>query len=156
MINLKIQWKKLIVCIALPLAVGALSSLVSGGADAFETLEKPALSPPGWLFPVVWSILYVLMGIASYLVITSEKDVKAAIFFYALQLVFNFLWPVFFFGLELYLFSFVWLAVLWLLILFTAILFYRASPAAGYLIIPYLVWVTFAGYLNLSIYLLNR
>ena len=153
---MKIQWKKLIVCIAIPLAVGALAALLSGGGmDAFEMLEKPPLSPPGWLFPVVWTILYVLMGTASYLVLTSGKNAKTALTVYAVQLAFNFLWPILFFDLELYLFAFIWLVALWLLILITSVLFYRISPTAGYLMIPYLVWVTFAGYLNYGIFLLN-
>ena len=153
---MKIQWKKLIVCIAIPLAVGAFAALLSrGGMDTFESLEKSPLSPPGWLFPVVWTLLYILMGIASYLVLTSGKNYGTAITVYAVQLIVNFLWPIIFFNLELYLFAFVWLAALWLLILFTAVLFYRISAPAGYLMIPYLVWVTFAGYLNYSIYLLN-
>lgn len=153
---MKIQWKKLILCIALPLAVGGLSALLTrGGMDAFAALSKPALSPPGWLFPVVWTLLYILMGIASYLVLTSEKPKGAALSIYALQLVFNFFWPIIFFNFEAYLFAFVWLVILWVLILVTMILFFRISETAGYLLLPYLLWVTFAGYLNLYIYILN-
>ena len=98
------------------------------------------------------------MGIASYLVLTSGKaqeHIKAALVLYAIQLAFNFLWPIFFFGLSAYLFAFVWLVTLWLLILATIIFFYRSSETAAWLMVPYLVWVTFAGYLNLGIYLLN-
>lgn len=144
-------------CLAVPLLVGGLSALLTrSGMQTFETLTKPKLAPPGWLFPVVWTILYILMGIASYLVITSEKPNRAAIIVYALQLVFNFFWSIIFFNLELYLFAFIWLIALWLLILAATYLFYQISEPAGYLMIPYLLWVTFAGYLNLSIYLLNR
>lgn len=95
------------------------------------------------------------MGIASYLVLTSGKPNDAALTVYGIQLAFNFFWPIIFFNLGMYLFAFIWLVVLWLLILKTALLFYQISKPAGYLMIPYLLWVTFAGYLNLSIYLLN-
>lgn len=124
----------------------------------FADLNKPPLSPPGWLFPVVWTILFVLMGAASYLVLTSEKPqqvVDRALRLYVVQLGVNFFWSIFFFGQSRYLFSFLWLVLLWLLILATAIRFYRIMPLAGYLLLPYLIWVTFAGYLNLGICLLN-
>ncbi len=153
---MKIQWKKLIACLAIPLAVGGLSALLTRNSmETFQVINKPPLSPPGWLFPVVWTILYVLMGIASYLVLTSGKPNRTALAVYGIQLFFNFLWSIIFFNLEQYLFAFVWLVLLWLLILATTVLFYRISKPAGYLMLPYLLWVTFAGYLNLSIYLLN-
>ena len=153
---MKIQWKKLILCIAVPLAVGSLAGLLTRDSmQLFETLEKPPLAPPGWLFPVAWTILYVLMGIASYLVLVSGKPCRNAMILYAVQLVFNFLWPIVFFNFQLYLFAFVWLVALWVLIFATATAFYRISKSAGILMVPYLLWVTFAGYLNLSIYLLN-
>ncbi len=153
---MKIQWKKLFLCIALPLAVGGLSALLTRQSmEVFQSLNKPALSPPSWLFPVVWTLLYILMGIASYLVLTSGKPNRAALTVYAIQLVFNFFWSIIFFNFEAYLFSFVWLVILWVLILITMILFFRISESAGYLLLPYLLWVTFAGYLNLYIYILN-
>lgn len=151
------QWKALVFCIALPLAVGVLSALLTrNGMQTFNELNKPRLSPPGWLFPVVWTILYILMGIASYLVITDRKATTADLNVYILQLVFNFFWSIIFFGLELYLFAFIWLVILWILVLITTVRFYRVSETAGLLMVPYLLWVTFAGYLNLSIYLLNK
>lgn len=153
---MKIQWKNLITCLAIPLAVGSLSALLTQNSmAAFAAVNKPCLSPPGWLFPIVWTILYILMGIASYLVLTSGKPNSTALSTYGIQLVFNFFWSIIFFNLRLYLFAFIWLVLLWLLILKTALLFYRISKPAGYLMVPYLLWVTFAGYLNLSIYLLN-
>lgn len=152
--------KLLIQCIFIPLAVGIVASILSGGGmAAFQELNKPPLSPPGWLFPVVWTILYVLMGIASYLVATSranEEDRYRALAFYGLQLAVNFLWPIFFFRLEWYLFAFLWLVLLWLLIFQTWKLFREISRPAGLLLVPYLLWVTFAGYLNFFIFLLNR
>jgi len=156
---LKINKKLLIICLVIPLAAGGIAALLTGGGmDVFETLNKPPLSPPGWLFPVAWTILYILMGIASYLVLEageSQTITKRAIWLYGIQLVFNFLWPIFFFNLSAYLFSFIWLVVLWLLILATTVLFYRIRDIAGHLMLPYLAWVAFAGYLNLGIYLLN-
>lgn len=153
---MKIQWKDLITCIVIPLAVGSLSALLTQNSmEAFDFMNKPALSPPGWLFPVVWTILYILMGIASYLVLTSEKPNDAALTVYGIQLIFNFFWSIFFFNLGLCLFAFIWLVLLWLLILKTCTLFFQISKPAGYLMLPYLLWVTFAGYLNLSICLLN-
>lgn len=149
----------LVKCIAIPLAVGAASAfLSSGGMRTFANLNKPPLSPPGWLFPVVWTILYVLMGIASYLVYTSnaeEEQVAKALTVYGYQLVVNFLWSIFFFDFGWYLFSFFWLILLWILIFWTIRLFGSISKMAAYLLIPYLVWVTFAGYLNLGIWWLN-
>lgn len=154
--KMKKSWKTLILCIALPLAVGGLSALLTmNGMKTFEALNKPALAPPAWLFPVAWTVLYILMGIASYLVVTSGKPNKAALGFYGAQLVFNFFWSIIFFNWGQYLFAFVWLVVLWVLILITTFLFHSISEPAGYLLIPYLLWVAFAGYLNFAIYQLN-
>ena len=111
-----------------------------------------------WLFPVVWTILYILMGVASYLVVTSDspkEEQSKAISVYLYQLVVNFLWSTFFFQFGWHLFSFLWLVLLWVLILITLVRFYRIAKPAGYLLIPYLLWVTFAGYLNFAIWLLN-
>ena len=156
---MKINYKLLTICIIIPLAVGSLSGYISASAmDSFRLLNKPPLSPPGVLFPIVWTILYILMGIASYLVLTSGQSktkIKDAMITYGLQLFFNFFWSIIFFNLEWYMFAFVWLVVLWVLIFNTIISFYEISKTAAYLLIPYLLWVTFAGYLNLGIYLLN-
>lgn len=156
---MKVNKKLLIICLVIPLAVGGIAALITGESmDRFETLAKPPLSPPGWLFPVVWTILYILMGIASYLALESrgpQEIIRRGVLLYALQLLFNFLWPIAFFKLEWYLFAFIWLIALWILILLTLRQFRRVSRAAANLLIPYLVWVAFAGYLNLGIYLLN-
>ena len=155
---MKLEWKKLIICVAIPLAVGALASFItSDNIEIFLDLNKPPLSPPAWLFPVVWTILYILMGIASYLVYSSGKrvGVTTALKVYGLQLIFNFFWSIIFFNLSNYLFAFIWIVALWLLILLTNRLFDKISVAAGYLLLPYLIWVSFAGYLNWGIYLLN-
>lgn len=158
MILTVIRWKKLLVCVLIPLLVGGLSALITmGSMENFSSLNKPPLSPPGWLFPVVWTILFVLMGIASYIVLErgSFAETRTALFFYGVQLFFNFFWSIFFFNFELYYFSFLWLLALWVLIIITAVLFFRISKPAGYLMIPYIIWVTFAGYLNLGIAILN-
>ncbi len=141
----------------LPLAVGGFAALLTmGSMEQFAAINQPPLSPPGVLFPIVWTILYALMGIASYLIyISGDSGSEEALLIYALQLAVNFFWSLFFFNFELYLFSFFWLLLLWGLILATIILFYRINKAAAYLLIPYLLWVTFAGYLNFGIYLLN-
>ena len=153
---MKIQWKKLILCLVLPLAVGGLSAfLTQDSMKMFETIQKPPLSPPGWLFPIVWTILYLFMGIASYLVLTSSKPNQTALTLYGIQLVFNFIWPLIFFNRQQYLFAFIWLVLLWILILATIIQFDSISKPAKYFMLPYLLWVTFAGYLNFAIYLLN-
>lgn len=153
---MKIQWKTLITCLIIPLTIGSISALLTqNNIKTFNLINKPILTPPSWLFPIVWTILYILMAIASYLVFVSKKPNKTALTIYGIQLLFNFFWSIIFFNFELYLFAFIWLVLLWLLIFKTAILFYQISKPAGYLMIPYLLWVTFAGYLNFSIYLLN-
>lgn len=151
-----IQWKKLLLCIAIPLAVGGLAALLTGSSmERFASLKQPPLSPPGWLFPVVWTVLYVLMGIASYLVLVSGKPNRAALRLYGIQLAVNFLWPLLFFRWELYWFAFAWLVLLWVLIIATAVCFHAIHKVAGWLFVPYILWVTFAGYLNFSIAVLN-
>lgn len=157
--RVKIDKKRLVICLAIPLVVGGAAGLLTmNSMEAFEALNQPPLSPPGWLFPVVWTVLYVLMGIASYLVSVSDapQEEKArALWTYGIQLAFNFLWPIAFFNLKWYLSAFLWLVILWILILITALRFGRIRKPAGYLLVPYLLWVAFAGYLNLGIYLLN-
>lgn len=156
---MKINIKQLAVCIVIPLLVGAISGIITQGEmEAFGKLNQPALSPPGWLFPIVWTILYILMGIASYLVISSdatEDDKEKAILLYGVQLFFNFCWSIVFFNFKAYLFAFIWLIILWVLIIVTIKKFYDISHTAAYFMIPYLLWVTFAAYLNLGIYILN-
>lgn len=151
--------KTLLICILVPFLVGGLSGwLTRGSMEAFEQMCKPPLSPPGWLFPIVWTVLFALMGVASYLVLTSEsreEDIARALRLYALQLTVNFFWSILFFNLSLCWAAFVWLLLLWGLVLLTAVRFGRIRPRAGSLLIPYLLWITFAGYLNLSICLLN-
>lgn len=150
--------KKRLICLAIPLAVGGLAALLSGGMESYKVVNQPPLSPPGWVFPVVWTVLYLLMGEASYRVLTSGADpdqIKKALTAYGIQLFLNFLWPLVFFGGQLYLAAFFILIALWVGIFITMRRFSRINETAGDLLIPYLLWVTFAGYLNLGVYLLN-
>lgn len=157
---MKIKPKKLFICLLIPLAVGGISAALSaGGMRAFAELEKPPLTPPAWVFPVVWTALYLMMGAASYLVSEARRPaehISCALTVYGCQLALNFFWPILFFNLKVYLFAFFWLVALWLAVLATMAFFKKLDPRAGYLILPYLLWVTFAGYLNFGVYLANR
>lgn len=154
-----IQWKPLLLALAAPLGVGAAAALLTqGGMAAFRDMsQQPPLSPPAWVFPVVWTVLYTLMGIASYLVyIRGGAQAGPALGAYAMQLAVNFAWPLLFFGVGAYLAAAVWLAALLALAAVTAVRFYRVDPTAGWLLAPYLIWLVFAEYLNIGVYLLNR
>lgn len=150
----------LIIAIAIPLIVGGVSAgLTSKGMEIYGGMNKPPLSPPAWLFPVAWTILYIMMGIASYLVYasTSEQGNKVfALGLYAMQLVMNFMWSIIFFSWGTYLLAFVWLIIMWIIVIICAIGFGRIESAAGYLMVPYILWLTFAAYLNMGAYILNR
>ena len=155
---MKINWKKLLICLAIPLAVGGLGALLSGGMSDYGAMVKPPLSPPGWVFPIAWSILYLLMGYASYRILESDaskEEIKKALFLYGIQLLANFIWPLLFFGGRWFLLSFFWLILMWVLIYLTIRAFSKIDETAGNLLIPYILWVTFAAYLNFGIYLLN-
>ena len=150
-----------IISVLIALAVAGLSAyLTKDNMDLYDRIAVPALAPPSILFPVVWSILYILMGISAGMIYTqkSEKpvEVKSALSIYAISLFANFLWSIIFFNNSDFLKAFLWLIILWILILTFIIQFRRIYRIAGNLQIPYLLWVTFAGYLNFCIYLLNR
>ena len=146
----------LIIALLIPLAVGAVSSLLSGTMMA-PTCIQPSFSPPGYLFPIVWTILYILMGISSYLVYTSDSPAKpAALLVYAIQLVFNFFWSILFFRFSLYGLAFLWLLALIGLIAIMIYLFSKIRPTAAYLQLPYLLWCLFAAHLNFAVYMLNN
>lgn len=145
----------LIISILIPILVGTLSSLFSGNMSS-STFNKPSFSPPSFLFPIVWTILYVLMGISSYIIYSSDNQNSGkAIKIYALQLFFNFFWSILFFGSSQYLLAFVWLIILIVFIIIMIYQFYAIEPLAAYLQIPYLLWSLFAAYLNFIIYRLN-
>lgn len=155
---MNINWKKFLICLAIPLATGGLATLLSGGMDRYQVMNQPPLSPPGWIFPVVWTVLYLLMGYASYRIAESDvpkEDRRKALIFYGIQLFLNFLWPIVFFGYQWYFAAFILLLVLWAFIYVTMYYFEQIDEPAELLLIPYLLWVTFAGYLNLGVALLN-
>lgn len=154
-------WNKIkpyLIAVVGTLLVGAAASFATKGSmDIYGQLNQPPLAPPSSIFPIVWTILYILMGIGAALVYVKGDDVSrfGALKVYITQLIFNFLWTIVFFNLRWFLFAFIWLIILWVLIIVMIVKFYRISPVAAYLQIPYLLWVTFAAYLNLMIYVLN-
>lgn len=142
--------------IIIPVLVGAVVGFIISGFIDYDSLEKPFLAPPSIVFPIVWSILYVLMGI-SYGILDSNSEVDSEVnLIYYLQLFFNALWPIAFFVLKWRLFAFFWILALAVLIIIMIIKFYNRNKTAGLLQIPYLLWTLFATYLNISMYLLNR
>ena len=146
----------LIISILIPLAVGTMSALFSGNMSSYSILTQPAFSPPGFIFPVVWTILYILMGASSYIVYSSNSPNKSkALLLYCIQLFFNFCWSIIFFGLDLFLFAFIWLIALIFIIIIMIREFYAVTPLAAYLQIPYLIWCIFAAYLNLFLFIMN-
>lgn len=149
--------KTYIVSILIPLIIGGIVGwITSGQMEAFETLNKPELSPPGILFPIVWSVLYILMGISYAILKTNDLVDKKVNVIYYVQLGVNALWSIIFFNLKWRLFAFFWLLLLIGLVIAMIVIFYNKNKTAGLLQIPYLAWCTFAAYLNLAIYLLNR
>lgn len=157
---MKNKIKSYVIGILIPVAVGLLAAfLTRDSMDIYKSIVQPPLAPPAILFPIVWSILYIIMGIGSALIYNSaadEKDKTQALFVYALQLAVNFFWSILFFNVRAFLFSFIWLLLLWVLIIVMILRFSRINKVAAWLQLPYLLWVTFAGYLNLAIYILNR
>lgn len=143
--------KPLLISLLISLGTGAVAGfLTSGSMEKYQEMYRPPLSPPGWVFPVVWLILYALMGIAAYWIY--RKDPKAeALKLYLIQLAVNFIWPILFFNLEWYLISVIWLLLLWYLVFVMIKEFDRIDECAGKLMIPYLFWLTFAAYLNIAI-----
>ena len=153
------NWKTLLLCLVIPLAASGIGALLAGGSSgSYEAMYKPLLSPPGWVVPVVWTLQYLLMGYASYLVYTSEASMprkRRALTVYGVQLVINLLWPLFFFRLGWYTFAFIWLLLLIAAVLLCRMLFRYIEKRAGDLLLPYLIWLFFAAYLNLGVAILN-
>lgn len=154
----KIQWNVLFLCLAIPLAVGGLSALLTRNSMMlYETIVQPPLSPPAWLFPIVWTLLYLLMGVSTYRIAISYSKYKSdALIIYGIQLALNFIWPLIFFLGKKYLIAFIVLILLWYIVLKMIQVFLEIDTLAAKLQLPYLIWLTFAGYLNLMIYFLNR
>lgn len=142
--------------ILIPVIVGGIVGLIISGSIDYNTLQKPFLSPPSILFPIVWTILYILMGI-SYGILQSNQLVGKEInTIYYLQLAVNALWSIIFFTLKWRLFAFIWIILLDVLVIIMIKKFYDKNKTAGLLQIPYIIWTLFATYLNLGVYLLNR
>ena len=157
---MKVKFKELIVSMLIPFAAGFVSRLASGDIpQSFQSLARPPLSPPAAVFPVVWTILYALMGVSLYLVITSKASAeqkKSAVTVFLIQLAVNLMWTPIFFGWGKYLLAFIWLVFLWIWAAVMISEFGKVSKTAAKLQIPYIIWLTFALYLNLGIVLLNR
>ena len=153
----KINIKTLLISVAISLGVGGLAALLTGaGMEFYSSINKPALSPPAWLFPVVWTVLYILMGVSAYMIYEGNCQTKRrALALYAAQLAVNFIWTLVFFNARSFLPAFILIIALWLLIAAMIGTFHKCRPIAAYLQIPYFLWVTFAAYLNWSIYVLN-
>lgn len=156
----KFEWKTYIFWILLTEAVGALSGLLSrAGMELYSTtIKQPPLSPPGIVFPIVWAILYALMGIGiARIVQTPASDARSrSILIFGIQLFFNFFWSIIFFHFQAFGFAFLWLILLWILILLMILSFRKVDPLAAWLQVPYFLWVTFAAYLNFAIWLINK
>ena len=154
------SWKNYAGWIVFAEAVGVLSGwLTREGIELYRTtIERPPLSPPGSVFPVVWTILFALMGIGAARIYSSPASGERtrSLFLFFAQLAFNFFWSIIFFNFQAFGFAFLWLAALWGLILLMILSFRRVDPVSAWLQIPYLLWVTFAAYLNFGVWLLNR
>ena len=154
------QKTKYLLWIAVTESVGLLSGLLSrGGTQLYnEMIEKPALSPPAILFPIVWTILYALMGIGAARVAAKNAGPSRsrALNVFVIQLILNFFWSLIFFNAQAFGFALLWLLLLWVVIILMIVLFWRVDKPAALLQIPYLLWVTFAAYLNYAVWQLNR
>jgi len=154
----KIDYKMLLLYIGFALCAGIIGSLLGGDMSFFSKLNKPMFALPAYIFPIAWTILYILMGISSYMICankTDKKFKKRACLIYVAQLLVNSLWTLFFFRLRWYLFAFIWLILLIFLVIVMIIKFYKIKPISAYIQIPYILWLLFASVLNYSIYYLN-
>ena len=148
--------KSLIINLLISLGIGGLASFVTRDSmNIYSYIVLPPLAPPSWIFPVVWTILYILMAISATIVYNNSPN-ASALTLYALQLIVNFIWPILFFNGRMFSAAFICLIVLWILVLWMIVKFYKVRPVAAYLQIPYLIWLTFALYLNWNVFVLNR
>jgi len=151
-----IKKKEIAIGIAIPMAVGAVSGFLSkNGMMEYMQMPQPPLSPPSWVFPVAWTILYTLMGIASYLIYRSTNKLREmGLVLYFAQLIFNFFWSIVFFNLKNYLFALIWLVAMQCLIIVCTAVFFKIEKKAAYMLLPYIAWTFFAIYLNYNVYLM--
>ncbi|MGB3345786.1 MAG: TspO/MBR family protein [Candidatus Humimicrobiia bacterium] len=156
----RIKILKLVISILVCQVAGLIGSLftLSSISTWYAQLEKPTFNPPNWVFAPVWTLLFLLMGISLYLIVSKgveNKKVKTALSIFVIQLTLNMLWSFLFFGLQSLLYAFIEIIILGLAILLTIISFYKISKTAAYLLLPYVLWVSFAAVLNFSILILN-
>ncbi len=152
---MKTNLKKIIIIIILTILIGSFFSFFVS-MDIYNVLKKPNLSPPSYVFPIAWIIIYIMISISLYLVTNTKKNGNFDYYMiYVIQLIVNSLWTFIFFGLECFLFSFFWILLLIILVLFMTYIYYQNNKYSAYLLIPYICWLIFAAYLNLQIYLLN-
>ena len=149
-----------VISIAIALGVGGLSALLTmGNMDLYSDLKQPPLAPPAILCPIVWTVLYVLMGVSAAMVLTDGRVEKsersAAIMPYTASLFVNFFWSILFFNFRAFFPAFIWLLLLEFLVVMTILSYRKVNTGAAYLQIPYVTWVAFAGYLNFAIWILN-
>jgi tryptophan-rich sensory protein len=156
----KFNFGDLIISILVALGGGMVIGFITSASEKqYLNLTKPIFSPPSWLFPIVWTILYLLMAIAAYRVYELKKqgiNINNALLFYSIQLILNFLWPLIFFKLRLYGLAFIELAILFIFIIITFIKFIMVDKISGVLLIPYMLWVAYAGVLNFFIWMMNE
>lgn len=151
-----IKWKNLIINILIPSILGFLGSLVGNVMNGFDGMYKPSFTPPSIVFPIAWTILYILMGISSYLIYESDsKEKDSALTIYGIQLIINSLWTYFFFNLKWFLFSFILVLIILFLVIIMIIKFYKINKTSAYLQIPYVIWLIFAAILSYNVFLLN-
>ena len=159
-VNGKIKILPLIVLILLPvLGSGLIYYLTKDSINIYSTLEKPVFAPPSFIFMIVWSILYILMGLASYRIYMLRyqgENIGSSLFFYIVQLLLSYLWPILFFSLRLYGVSFIELVILLIFIVITFIKFIKLDKVAGILLIPYIIWGSFAAVLNFFLWMKNE
>lgn len=155
--SIRAKWVSLALFVGITLLLGAATALlISGSLDVYQTIEKPAFAPPAWVFPVVWTALYILMAVSAWLVWHKNRpDRRTAMTLYALQLFVNLVWPLIFFVRQAFGLAFVWLVLLWMLVLLMMGVFHRASRTAFWMNAPYILWITFAGILNFAIARMN-
>lgn len=153
---MKVDIKKLLFYIIITVLIGSIPSFFIKIGDIYKQLNKPPLSPPGFLFPVVWTILFILMGISIYRIMMSKSDKKSeARLIYFIQLILNALWTPIFFGFNQYFLGFLWVLMLIILVVSMILIFYKIDKISSYLNIPYLIWLLFACYLSFGVYVLN-
>ena len=156
----KSKWKTYVLWVLFAEAVGALSGwLTREGTKIYNAvIVQPPLSPPRIVFPIVWGILFALMGIgAARVALAPASEARSrSLLIFLVQLAFNFFWSIIFFNFQAFGFAFIWLMLLWLLILWMILSFRKVDPLAAWLQLPYLFWVTFAAYLNFGVWLLNQ